>query len=114
MTSDTSAAKGMDTATFESWFRLHGLDEARDSDSTPVAMYKDCLKHGHSLLTEKFTQGIDAPTLIHARSWLVDQVLRRAWSHFMGTAEDSLALVAVGGYGRLAHQQLIVASTMRQ
>ena len=100
MTSDTSAAKGMDTATFESWFRLHGLDEARDSDSTPVAMYKDCLKHGHSLLTEKFTQGIDAPTLIHARSWLVDQVLRRAWSHFMGTAEDSLALVAVGGYGR--------------
>ena len=90
----------MDAATFESWFSLHGLDEARDSDSTPLTLYKDCLKHGNSLLTEKFAQGIDAPTLIHARSWLVDQVLQRAWSHFMGTAEDSLALVAVGGYGR--------------
>jgi [protein-PII] uridylyltransferase len=90
----------MDAATFESWFRLHGLDEARDSDSTPLTLYKDCLKHGNSLLTEKFAQGIDAPILIHARSWLVDQVLQRAWSHFMGTAEDSLALVAVGGYGR--------------
>jgi [protein-PII] uridylyltransferase len=101
MTSDApTAGTPMDAATFESWFRLHGLDEARDSDSTPLTLYKDCLKHGNSLLTEKFAQGIDAPILIHARSWLVDQVLQRAWSHFMGTAEDSLALVAVGGYGR--------------
>ena len=88
----------MDAVTFESWFKLHGLDEA--SDSAPLTLYKDCLKHGNTLLTEKFTQGISAPTLILARSWLVDQVLRRAWSRFMGAAEDSLALVAVGGYGR--------------
>jgi [protein-PII] uridylyltransferase len=90
----------MGAATFESWFRLHGLDESSDGDSTPLTLYKDCLNHGNTLLTEKFSQGISVPTLIHARSWLVDQVLRRAWSHFMGAAEDSLALVAVGGYGR--------------
>ena len=108
MTSDTLTARtamagdaaSFDAVSFESWFRLHGLDEARDNDSAPLTMYKDCLKHGNKVLTEKFTQGISVPTLIHARSWLVDQVLRRAWSHFMGSAQDSLALVAVGGYGR--------------
>ncbi|MEN8205954.1 MAG: [protein-PII] uridylyltransferase [Pseudomonadota bacterium] len=108
MTSDNPAASAsmnsgadiMGAATFESWFRLHSLDEFRDGDVTPLTLYKDCLKHGNELLTEKFTQGISAPTLIHARSWLVDQVLRRAWSHFLGAAQDSLALVAVGGYGR--------------
>ena len=89
-----------DAATFESWFRLHSLDEARDSDTAPVTLYKDCLLHGNQQLAEKFTRGTSVPVLIHARSWLVDQVLRRAWPHFMGSAEDSLALVAVGGYGR--------------
>jgi len=106
MTSDPTTASttvaGDDTTgdavTFESWFRLHRLDEAGDDEH--LALYKDCLKHGNTLLTEKFTQDISVPTLIQARSWLVDQVLRRAWSHFMGAAEDELALVAVGGYGR--------------
>jgi len=93
-------AATLDAVSFESWFRLHALDEARDNDSAPLTLYKDCLKHGNQVLTEKFTQGISVPTLIHARSWLVDQVLRRAWSHLMGSAQDSLALVAVGGYGR--------------
>ena len=90
----------MDAATFEAWFRLHSLDESRDSDTAPLTLYKDCLLHGNQQLSEKFTQGISVPVLIHARSWLVDQVLRRAWPHFMATAEDTLALVAVGGYGR--------------
>ena len=108
MTSDTPAVgtfmagnnATQDAGTFESWFRLHGLDEAGDSDRVHLTLYKDCLKHGNSLLTEKFSQGIGVPTLIHARSWLVDQVLRRTWSHFMGSAQDNLSLVAVGGYGR--------------
>ncbi|MGB5716868.1 MAG: [protein-PII] uridylyltransferase [Gammaproteobacteria bacterium] len=90
----------MDAATFESWFRLHSLDESRDSDEIPLTLYKDCLLHGNRQLAEKFTQGTGVPTLIHARSWLVDQVLRRAWPYFTGSAEDKLALVAVGGYGR--------------
>ena len=89
-----------DTTTFESWFRLHSLDESRDSDTAPLTLYKNCLLHGSQQLAEKFTQGVSAAVLIHARSWLVDQVLRRAWPHFMAAAEDSLALVAVGGYGR--------------
>ena len=90
----------MDAATFESWFRLHSLDESRDDDSVPLTLYKDCLLHGNQQLSEKFTAGVSVPTLIHARSWLVDQVLRRAWPYFLGAAEDTLALVAVGGYGR--------------
>jgi len=90
----------MDAVTFESWFRMHCLDESLDGDTAPLALYKECLKHANRQLAEKFTQGTSVPTLIHARSWLVDQLLRRVWPHFMGTAEDTLALVAVGGYGR--------------
>ena len=95
-----TAAIIMDEATFESWFRMHCLDESLASDNAPLTLYKDCLKHANKQLAEKFTQGISVPVLIRARSWLVDQLLRRTWSHLMETAEDDLALVAVGGYGR--------------
>jgi [protein-PII] uridylyltransferase len=94
------AAATMDAATFESWFRMHCLDEFPGSDGAPLTLYKDCLKHANRQLAEKFTQGVSVPALIHARSWLVDQLLRRTWPHFMGPAQDTLALVAVGGYGR--------------
>ena len=89
-----------DTATFSSWFKLAELDAAVESAENPLSLFRDCLRQGNATLIEHFEDGITADILISARSWLVDQVLQRAWDRFTGEASDTLALVAVGGYGR--------------
>ena len=87
-------------ATFESWFRLHALDDALAAPDTPLTAFKNSLKHGQEILEKEFENGVGAPVLIRARSWQIDQLLIRAWSRFMGESAKQLALVAVGGYGR--------------
>ena len=89
-----------EATTFQSWFKLNNLDTALVQSAHPLGPFKDCLKQGNALLQQQFDAGVTAATLIRGRSWLVDQLLRRAWSRFMEQAEDRLALVAVGGYGR--------------
>ena len=92
-----------DTATFASWFKLAELDASVETVETvenPLSLFRDCLRQGNATLTEHFEDGVSADILISARSWLVDQVLKRAWDRFMGEANDTLSLVAVGGYGR--------------
>jgi len=89
-----------DTATFATWFKLAGLDAPVESVENPLPLFRDCLRQGNATLTEHFEDGVSADILISARSWLVDQVLKRAWDRFMGEANDTLSLVAVGGYGR--------------
>jgi glutamine synthetase adenylyltransferase len=89
-----------DTATFAAWFKLAELDASVESAENPLSLFRDCLRQGNTTLTEHFKDGVSADILISARSWLVDQALKRAWDRFMGEASDSLSLVAVGGYGR--------------
>ena len=86
--------------TFANWFELDPLDAALASDANPLPPFKHCLQAGNAALIGQFNSGTDTTTLIHGRSWLVDQLLARAWARFMGTATEQLALVAVGGYGR--------------
>ncbi len=88
------------TATFESWFQLHTLDDALAGAEDPLIPFKDCLKHGKDVLGKEFENGVGAPVLIRGRSWQIDQLLQRAWSRFMGRTATQPALVAVGGYGR--------------
>jgi [protein-PII] uridylyltransferase len=89
-----------ETTSFESWFKLHVLDTELVTSASPLGLFKQSLIQGNALLKEQFDAGVTAATLIRGRSWLVDQLLQRVWSRFMGQAEDKLALVAVGGYGR--------------
>ena len=88
------------TATFESWFQLDTLDAALAETGSPLGAYKQCLNQGKDILGQQFENGIGAPVLIRARSWLIDEVLVRVWTNFMGPDADQAALVAVGGYGR--------------
>jgi [protein-PII] uridylyltransferase len=97
MTSPRTNTAGQED--FAQWFDLTPL---RDSvtGTGRLAAYKTCLKQGSDTITERFRSGCNTHALLLARSWLVDQVLRQAWSSLMGDDADSLALVAVGGYGR--------------
>ncbi|MGD8311451.1 MAG: [protein-PII] uridylyltransferase [Gammaproteobacteria bacterium] len=95
-----TAATAVDTNPFESWFNLGELAATPLSAGSAIPLFRKCLQQGNASLAEHFARGASVPDLIRGRSWLVDQILLRAWTGFMGTAQDSLALVAVGGYGR--------------
>jgi [protein-PII] uridylyltransferase len=85
---------------YASWFDTRLLDSQLAGNDAPLPLFKQFLGQSHATLKQKFDDGISVPVLIHARSWLVDQLLIRAWKRIMAGAEDMAALVAVGGYGR--------------
>ncbi len=85
---------------YESWFGTEMLDAALAADDAQLPLFKQFLEYSQATLKNKFEGGVGAPILIEARSWLVDQVLTRAWVKFMGADADTAAFVAVGGYGR--------------
>ena len=65
-----------------------------------VQVLKATLQAGQSQLDDIFQEHKEnrINELIHARAWLVDQILRMAWQQYSWPEEA--ALVAVGGYGR--------------
>lgn len=65
-----------------------------------IAAFRDTLKWGRERLNGLFHEGIPADSLVHARTHLVDEVLRAAWQKFLPEGAPGLTLVAVGGYGR--------------
>ncbi|MCI0749648.1 MAG: nucleotidyltransferase domain-containing protein, partial [Nevskiales bacterium] len=66
----------------------------------PVAAFRDTLTWGQERLYGLFTESTSTESLVHARSFLVDEVLRAAWVKFLPEQPAGLTLVAVGGYGR--------------
>jgi len=73
----------------------------RQFANTPTAKtLRDALEAGQAHLDELFDEHKETRIyeLIHARAWLVDQILRLAWQQH--SWPDDTALVAVGGYGR--------------
>ena len=66
----------------------------------PVSAFRDTLAWGRDRLYGLFAEGTAAESLVHARAFLVDEVLREAWLKFLPEESPGLALVAVGGYGR--------------
>ena len=66
----------------------------------PVSAFRDTLNWGRERLYGLFAEGAAAESLVRARAFLVDEVLREAWLKFLPEATPGLALVAVGGYGR--------------
>jgi [protein-PII] uridylyltransferase len=86
---------------YESWFGTPALDTRLAANDLPLPLFRQFLHQSHVTLKEKFESGISAPILIKAHSWLIDQLLIRAWRRIMAEDAQQAALVAVGGYGRL-------------
>jgi [protein-PII] uridylyltransferase len=84
----------------ETWFGLPVLDDGLAAGERPLPLFRQFLSLSRDILKQKFKHGVSAPILIKAHSWLVDQLLVRAWRRFMAEDAQNAALVAVGGYGR--------------
>ncbi len=96
---DTNTATDI-SERYESWFGTEALDTELATNSSSLPAFKQFLENSQATLKSKFELGLGAPTLIAARSWLVDQVLTRTWDRIMGTDAETAAFIAVGGYGR--------------
>lgn len=71
---------------------------AAGADALPVL--QAALKTGNTKLRDWFEKGENAEQIVFGRTWLVDQLLDRAWQQVMGESLTACTLVAVGGYGR--------------
>lgn len=76
------------------------FDEALGKTSNPMPLFRDCLKQARANLRVQFEKNLPPDTLVRQQADTVDQLLTRAWRHFIGEHETRIALVAVGGYGR--------------
>lgn len=72
---------------------------AEDSDDR-LATYREVLKSSTEALKQRFLHGDSVEQLVRDRATVVDRVIVSAWHMFVGKGTRSIALVAVGGYGR--------------
>ena len=77
---------------------IHG--PSRDLTQTSIDHLKTYLCAGNALLDAEFRQHQHAIIyeVVHARAWLIDQVLTTQWQLYPWPT--GIALIAVGGYGR--------------
>ena len=70
------------------------------NQNTTLETFKSTLKNATDVLNQRFKAGRAATELVHARSNIVDAVLKKAWLQFFNPEDNDIALLAVGGYGR--------------
>ncbi len=75
------------------------LDQELPRTVDPLATFRDIIARSKTVLADRFHAGDSVEDLVHARSDFVDQMLLRAWRHFL-SSDDNAGLIAVGGYGR--------------
>ena len=82
------------------WPLLAGLAQRLAAAGGDPAAWRTLLREAHEELKARFIAAEPVEELVHARSALIDAVLRAAWQAHCAPACAAWALVAVGGYGR--------------
>jgi len=79
-------------------FDNEAFSQTLSQTKQPISLFREALLKGRDTLYARFEATKSANEVVHQRAWLIDQILRQAWTlfHF----QTPLALVAVGGYGR--------------
>jgi [protein-PII] uridylyltransferase len=68
--------------------------------SNILPVFKKAVADGSEALKQAFENGADTIELVHARSDFIDQILQHAFQFCFADCKQSMALLAVGGYGR--------------
>ncbi len=93
----TSPRGNSDTATSA---KLDGAPEPGLDGLHGVASYRQALTSERQSLAEGFRAGVAASVLVRQSAEFIDTLLARAWRAHDLPTDKSLALIAVGGYGR--------------
>jgi len=86
----------------ESVFNSVQFDRDLKSIDNPLSIFREALKNGRDALREYNLQNARAVEIVLTQSWLMDNLLVRAWKlhlHLL-SPKINIALIAVGGYGR--------------
>jgi len=79
---------------------LQQLDRALAGDGRTPGHYRQALEAADQSLAERFRAGVPVGHLVRLRALLIDRLICDLWRRHAGDHLDTLALVAVGGYGR--------------
>lgn len=85
-----------DTELFD---QAHFQQQLADSAS-PLPIFRQSLKSALGVLKQRFLEGHSAIELVDLHARVIDTLLIDAWPRFIPAANNKIALVAVGGYGR--------------
>jgi [protein-PII] uridylyltransferase len=81
--------------------RARSLETAPEISSPELAKRcKGFIQANNAELIKQFHAGTPIAELIHARARFMDGLLISAWKRLLGAHAETLALIAVGGYGR--------------
>ena len=82
-------------------FDVESFDKALITQSNNILpLYKKAIKDGNDALKTAFENNADTIQLVQTRAQFIDQILIHAFSFCFENCQQSLTLLAVGGYGR--------------
>ncbi len=90
----------MDSGLLNQLFNQDQFSQQLAAGKPSIPLFKQAINASQTILDEHFRKTLDAVTLVHARSWFMDQLLATAWQQFFPTEFNNISLLAVGGYGR--------------
>ncbi len=81
-------------------FDANQFRDASPDAADTIRVFQRALERGRNVLARYHLETGHAATLVNRFSWLIDQLLIRAWRRFFPETENSPSLIATGGYGR--------------
>lgn len=84
-------------STFLEW---QDFDDAIAATDNPLSLFRQQLNAAQEILKEDFENDININQIVRGRAKVVDRLLIRAWNRLFTDNETTIALIAVGGYGR--------------
>ncbi len=83
-------------------FNSREFDRSLADTGNPLPLFRAALRSGRENLKQRFFEHSGATSLITLHAWLIDQLMVRAWRRHLSLLPEktSIALVAVGGFGR--------------
>ncbi|MDD9891320.1 MAG: [protein-PII] uridylyltransferase [Gammaproteobacteria bacterium] len=76
------------------------LRSAVANAGSPIPLLRKALQEATEVLHSRYKQNLNISNIVRGRAWVVDELLRLAWSAQNWPDPNNIALVAVGGYGR--------------
>ena len=76
------------------------FEQEFSSPAKLISHFKKAIATADDVLADRFWRDYPVIELVKQRAWLIDQLLHKAWTHFIPGEGQKIALIAVGGYGR--------------
>jgi [protein-PII] uridylyltransferase len=81
-------------------FDMQEVAKLLKAGESPIKVLREALKQGNEAIKSYFSETMNATEAVQQRTWLVDQLLKQAWKQYTIPDPKSVAVIAVGGYGR--------------